>query len=120
MANALTSKVRVFGLEGSTPFSSTTTTKKVNMKTQVALIAALLLAVVTIIGVGTSAVNAKSEYDSDLFESRKPFSDGIVLQCAGRKDHIDCNWDRYNAELDKQRADKQAAIDAGNKLLEHK
>lgn len=47
--------------------------------------------------------DASDGFDRDLFESRREFSDGIVLQCAGRKDHIDCNWDRYNKELEEKR-----------------
>lgn len=86
------------------------------MKTQIAAIAGFLIAVIVIVVSGTMAV-AKSEYDNDLFESRKPFSDGIVLQCAGRKDHLDCNWDRYNAELNKKFEEQARAIAEGEALL---
>lgn len=90
------------------------------MKKLGSILLIVLPIVAMILLAGISTVQAKEEYDSDLYESRKPFSDGIVLQCAGRKDFIDCNWDRYNAELQKKQAEKQAAIDEGNRILENK
>lgn len=72
---------------------------------KIRLVAAVILAVVVgfIAALAVPTANASDGYDKDLFESRREFSDGVVLQCAGRKDHIDCNWDRYNKELEERR-----------------
>lgn len=87
------------------------------MKKLGSILLIVLPIVAMILLAGISTVQAKEEYDSDLYEARKPFSDGIVLQCAGRKLEIDCNWDRYNAELQKKQADQAAANAEAERLL---
>ena len=44
--------------------------------------------------------DAEDRSNDSLFEAWRTTQEGIVLQCGVYKQYVDCNWERYNKEVD--------------------
>lgn len=72
----------------------------------------LLVVGMSVIILGCAIASAASafagdRYNRDLYEGWRKSEDGINIQCAMYKDHLDCNWDRYNKELEAKNKPKE-------------